>query len=215
MDNIIIPSILNCSLSKVEKDLINLFKNGVTHLHFDVMDGSLTQAVFDGFQYISSISDILDAYGISKNIHLLTKHPEKYLNHLANLKVEQISFHIDAFSANELMDIFSEFKCKVDEVGIVVKPSDVNDLTLLQKIDFAHVCDRDYLSNKTYSIDDLSFIISSIRPNSKQIQIDGGVSSENIKFYQNLGATYFIVGAGIFSSEPLTSYNNLKNILKK
>lgn len=214
MNNMIIPSILNCNLPEFENDIINLFQNGVTHLHFDVMDGSLTELVFDGFQYISIFSDVLDAYRIRKNVHILARHPEKYLNHLTDLKVEQISFHADAFSVNELMDLFAEFKCKADEVGIVVKQSDINNLTLLKKIDFAHVCNRDYLSNRTYSINDLSMIISSIKPNAKQIQIDGGVTSKNIKFYQNLGATSFIIGAGIFSNEPLISYHNLKNILE-
>lgn len=213
MKRIIIPSVLNCELHTIRKDLIELFENGVTHIHFDVLDGSLTQDIFDGFQYISSMTDILNEYQIAKNIHLLTKHPENYLQHLSKVNVEQISFHGDLFSQPERDSLFYQFKNLANEVGIVINPSSINDNDLLSKIDFAHVCNKDYFTDTIYTNDELAFTISSIKSQSKQIQIDGGVTSRNIKFYKDLGATFFISGGGIFSNQPLNSYLTLRNIL--
>ena len=46
MKRIIIPSVLNYDFNVIKTDLIELFENGVTHIHFDVLDGSLTQDIF-------------------------------------------------------------------------------------------------------------------------------------------------------------------------
>ncbi|MCB0536465.1 MAG: hypothetical protein KDE33_02955 [Bacteroidetes bacterium] len=214
MKRIIIPSVLNYDFNVIKTDLIELFENGVTHIHFDVLDGSLTQDIFDGFEYISSMTDIFDKYQIAKNIHLLTKHPENYLPLISKINVQQLSFHSDLLSQPECDSLFNQFKNFADEVGIVINPSSINDNNLLSKIDFAHVCNKDYFTNTIYTNDELAFIISSIKSRSKQIQIDGGVTSKNIKFYRDLGATFFISGGGIFSNQPLNSYLTLLNILE-
>lgn len=211
----IIPSILNCDLKKISNPLIRLFESGVKNLHFDVMDKTLNTDVFDGFFYISQLSDILIKYNVVKNVHLITSSPENYIPQIRRQKVEQVSFHNINFSISYIISLINKFKKEVRCIGLVLSPHDTIDLGILNKINFVHICTKDFETGLNYTNEAIINLILKLKPIINNIQIDGGVTFENISLYHKLGVNYFIVGNAIFSNEPLKSYFTLKSLIDK
>lgn len=215
MAGIIIPSILNCEFSKIKQTLINLFELGVKHLHFDVMDSTLNSEIFDGFFYISQLSEILNEYNIEKNVHLISTTPEKYILNVSEIKVNQLSFHNVNFSTEYTFSLINRLKVYVDNVGLVISPNEEIDLEILKNINFAHICTKDFKSSRIYSMEEIKNLIFKVKPFVRNIQIDGGVTLLNIKSFHKSGINYFVVGSAIFSSSPQKSYSALKKIINK
>lgn len=203
--------VLNASILSSEfkaSDLIKRFNDTkVSYIHLDIMDGKF---VNNKSFTVSEIKKFNDISKKSFDVHLMVKNPIKYINDLALLNVNTISFHYEAVeNLDEVINLIKNYGIKV---GIAINPkTDINVLIpYLNMIDIVLVMSVEpgysgqaFIESTYNKVEKLKELI--INNNSKSlIEVDGGVNIENAPILKEKG-TDIIVSASYIQ-------NNLEGI---
>src|SRR5690554_2885964 len=87
------PSLLCANQLNLERDITALINAGADMFHIDVMDGHFVPNL--GFT-MDTIKQIKAFTRIPLDIHLMVDNPQEYINLLKEVKVDYISFHLEA-----------------------------------------------------------------------------------------------------------------------
>jgi len=206
--------VLNASILSSEfkaSDLIKRFNDTkVSYIHLDIMDGKF---VNNKSYTVSEIKKFNDISKKSFDVHLMVKNPIKYINDLALLNVNTISFHYEAVkNLDEVINLIKNYGIKV---GIAINPkTDINVLIpYLNMIDIVLVMSVEpgysgqaFIESTYNKVEKLKELI--INNNSKSlIEVDGGVNIENAPILKEKG-TDIIVSASYIQNN-LESINEL------
>ena len=107
--------VLNASILSSEfkaSDLIKRFNDTkVSYIHLDIMDGKF---VNNKSYTVSEIKKFNDISKKSFDVHLMVKNPIKYINDLALLNVNTISFHYEAVkNVDEVINLIKNYGIKL------------------------------------------------------------------------------------------------------
>lgn len=206
--------VLNASILSSEFKPIDLIKKfndtKVSYIHLDIMDGKF---VNNKSFTVSEIKKFNDISKKSFDVHLMVKNPIKYINDLALLNVNTISFHYEAVeNLDEVINLIKNYGIKV---GIAINPkTDINVLIpYLNMIDIVLVMSVEpgysgqaFIESTYNKVEKLKELI--INNNSKSlIEVDGGVNIENAPILKEKG-TDIIVSASYIQNN-LESINEL------
>lgn len=203
--------VLNASILSSEFKPIDLIKKfndtKVNYIHLDIMDGKFVNNKSFTMSEIKKFNDISKK---SFDVHLMVKNPIKYINELALLNVNTISFHYEAVkNVEEVINLIKSYGIKV---GIAINPkTDVNVLIpYLNMIDVVLVMSVEpgysgqaFIESTYNKVEKLKELITN--NNSKTlIEIDGGVNIENGPMLKEKGANIIVSASYI--------QNNIENI---
>lgn len=211
---IVSASFLNKEIKPVE--LIKKFnETNIDYLHVDVMDGKFVK------EKTYTMSDIIKFDKISNkklDVHLMVNNIEKYVNELALLNVEYITFHYEAVKdVNKIIDLIKGYGIKV---GISIKPNTKLEsiVPYLEKIDLVLIMSvepgasgQTFMNSVLYKIEALRKIIDEKNINCI-ISVDGGINEETSKIVHEKGASMLVSGS--FIQNDMSKVNLLKNIDK-
>lgn len=184
------------------EDLDILKEVGNSIIHIDVMDGHYVPNLsFD----LGTIREIRNRYDFLIDVHLMVTNPETYIDALAEIGVDFISFHVDttSFSIRLLRKIR---ECGI-KAGIVINPSQPISLfkTILSHTDYVLVMAVEPgFSGQKFISDTLDKIseLNSIRKAEYLeylIEVDGGIDEINCADCIRVGADILVSGAfGVF-----------------
>ena len=204
--NIIIsPSLLSSDFANLEKELKLLEQASVKWVHWDVMDGHFVPNITLGPPIIKKCRQKTSLFF---DVHLMIEHPEKYLNAFKDAGADLLCVHAE--TCTHLDSVVS----KIDELGI--KPAvALNPHTPVEILK--------YILPKLYMVLIMSvnpgfggqkFIPYSIQKIKKLrrmvdqqgldtlIQVDGGVTIENVKSIVEAGANVVVSGSAFFKHPP-------------
>ena len=207
------PSILSADFSKLAEEIKRIEVDGVQCLHIDVMDGHFVPNITIGIPVVKSIKKITK---LPLDVHLMISDPEKYSNDFIKAGADIVTVHVESekFSGAVLKDIRS----KGAKAGLSVKPGtelktiekfyDQVDLILIMTVEpgfsgqslirpaLAKVKELKDIKEKK----GLKFII----------EVDGGVTEENIHEYVQAGAELVVAGNSVFAAkDPAVAIKNL------
>lgn len=89
----IAPSILASDFSRLADELKDIEKGGADYVHLDVMDGHFVPNLTFGVPVIQSLRPCTK---LPFDVHLMTYHPEAYLEGLEAAGAHMVSFHVEA-----------------------------------------------------------------------------------------------------------------------
>ncbi len=209
------PSILSADFSKLGEQIKTIDEAGAQYVHIDVMDGLFVPSISMGLPVIKTIRDCTDKIF---DVHLMIMDPERYINDFAHAGADIITVHAEACKhLDRTIDMIHE---RGILAGVALNPATplCNIEYVLPKVDMVLIMtvNPGFGGQKliTYTIDkvrDLKTIVSE-RKLKTDIEVDGGVSLENIEILKEAGANIFVAGSAVFKGDVA---ENVKEFLDK
>lgn len=208
---ILSPSLLASDFSNLESEIKRVYMdgNGCRYLHLDVMDGVFVKNISFGIPVISSIRKVCD---IIFDTHLMIINPIRYAGDFIAAGSDIITFHFEACETEkEIYDTVDLIKSHDKKCAVSIKPqTPVNVLMpFLNKVDMVLVMSvepgfggQNFIETSLDKIREL-YNIKRERDYNFDIEVDGGVTLENIRKIKDAGANVIVAGSAIFKSPDI------------
>lgn len=200
----IAPSILSADFAKMGEEVKSLQESGADLVHCDVMDGVFVNNITFG---IKMVEDLRKITTLPLDCHLMIVHPEKYVERFAKAGADIITVHYEA-CGETLKDTLQKIKDCGVKCGAVINPD-----TPVGKIrDVIPMCDMVLVMSVfpgfggqkfiPECLDKLREVRALIDECGKDIdlQIDGGVTVDNVAAVREAGANVIVAGSAVFKS---------------
>ncbi|MBQ8876407.1 MAG: ribulose-phosphate 3-epimerase [Clostridia bacterium] len=200
----IAPSILSANFAKMGEEVQSLEQCGADVVHCDVMDGVFVNNITFG---IKMVEDLRKITTLPLDCHLMIVHPEKYVERFAKAGADIITVHYEACQDN-LKEVLELIKSTGVKCGAVINPD-----TPVDKIrDVILLCDMVLVMSVfpgfggqkfiPSALDKLREIRAIIDESGKDIdlEIDGGVTAENVEEIKAAGANVIVAGSAVFKA---------------
>ncbi len=215
----IAPSILSADFSRLGEEIKAVEKAGADLIHVDVMDGHYVPNITIGPGVVSSLRKTT---GLPFDVHLMIEDPDRYIDAFVDAGSNIITVHAEAVI--HLHRTVQYIKGKGVKAGVSLNPS--TPLACIEEI----LPDIDLLLIMTVNpgFGGQKFIsgmlpkirkareLARTRGLKMAIEVDGGVTAENIGTLAEAGADIFVAGAAIFGSPSyVETIGKMKGILAK
>lgn len=199
----IAPSILSADFSKLGEEIRAVELAGADLIHIDVMDGHFVPNITIGPSVIESLR------GITKlpfDVHLMIENPERYIGAFVSAGSNMITVHVEAAThLHRLVEMIRESGCKA---GVSLNPATPLDQVeeIIPDVDLLLVMTvnpgfggQKFIKSMESKIKKARNLVDRLSPDTL-IEVDGGITLQNIKAVSDAGADIFVAGASVFKS---------------
>ncbi|MBR5399016.1 MAG: ribulose-phosphate 3-epimerase [Bacteroidales bacterium] len=213
---IVAPSMLSADFAHLSKD-IDLVNANADIIHLDIMDGVFVPNISYGTPLVETICK---GATIPVEAHLMIVEPQKFFELYRNLGVGSISVHYEA--CNHLDRTVKRIKELGMKAGVAINPHTnvnlledivrISDYILIMSVNPGYGGQK-YIPYCTEKIAELKKIIERNNPECL-IEVDGGVTVDNIEEIANAGADVVVAGSAVFrAKDPAQAIKILQGVL--
>ena len=200
------PSILSADFSRLGEDVRKIEEGGAHLIHVDVMDGHFVPNISFGAVVMKSLAG---KSGLPFDVHLMIENPDAYLEEFVTPQTEYITVHQEA--CTHLHRTLQHIRSTGVKAGVSINPAtplcmleevleDV-DLILIMSVNPGFGGQK-MIPSVLHKIEQLVEIREK-RGLKFQIEIDGGVKTDNIAQVRAAGTDIIVAGSAVFGAEDI------------
>ncbi|SET75779.1 ribulose-phosphate 3-epimerase [Lacrimispora sphenoides] len=212
------PSILAADFKILGQQVAEVSEAGAQYIHLDVMDGAFVPSISFGMPVIGSLRSCTD---LIFDVHMMVEEPGRYINDFKEAGADLICVHAEA--CTHLDRTINQIKEAGLKAGVALNPA-----TSLSVLDFI-LPEVDMVLIMTvnpgfggqkfipYTLDKVKALRRICRERNLEtdIQVDGGVTCENVRELIEAGANVFVAGSAVFKGNAADNTKAFLNIFEE
>jgi ribulose-phosphate 3-epimerase len=198
------PSILSADFAKLGEEVAAAEKAGAELIHIDAMDGHFVPNITIGPLVVKAIRDVTK---LPFDVHLMIENPDNYIKEFADSGADIITVHEEA-SVHLHRTIQNIKECGA-KAGVSINPgTPLSSLdSILPYIDMVLIMSvnpgfggQKFIPETLQKIKQLEGMINERKLNI-DIEVDGGVTVDNVSEVDFAGADIVVMGSAFYTSE--------------
>ena len=199
----IAPSILSADFGRLGEEILAAEKAGADWIHIDVMDGHFVPNITIGPGPVKWLRKITR---LPFDVHLMISNPELYIKSFAEAGSDIITVHVETDS--HLKRTIAQIKERGVKAGVSLNPATplVQVEPILKDVDLLLVMSvnpgfggQKFIESVLPKIGQAKEMVNAVSPD-VTIEVDGGITLDNIRLVSAAGADVMVSGAAIFGS---------------
>jgi ribulose-phosphate 3-epimerase len=211
------PSLYAADFARLGDQIETLLHAGARIFHFDIGDAHFVEPVTMGPIVLESIAPLIHRGGGVVDCHLMVDDPAHHFATLQSAGADSVTFHVEA--AADPVEMAGSARGHGFQVGLALKP----ETAVEEVVPSAHAFDlilcmsiHPGYSGQAFMPEALGRLeqLRALAPDGLHVQVDGGISHDNIRSVYDAGADLIVCGSAIFEREDLPrAYRGLVQLL--